>query len=133
MEINNYGALDAIEYRGKMDEAGKVAWNEHYKIKRNYLKMNAEVQEFMIKNLNPSEFKILSFIFFDCYKGLSNNSMWIKRTSDEIAESTGISKTIVKNTLKDFEDKGIIKRYKRHNRDKQHILVQKFETWKSKI
>lgn len=130
MEINNYGATDALEFKGEMDRVGAKTWAEHYKGDKHYLRMTLEVQEYMLDNLDAFQHKLLTYIFYKSFKGMASSSMWIKETNIEIGENIKMDKNVVKKHLIKFEDAGIIKRYKRHQRDKQHIVVMPFENWK---
>lgn len=130
MEINNYGTTDALEFKGQMDIAGAKTWEEHYEGKKHYIRITVEVQEFMIKNLDAFQYKIMSYLFYRSFTGMATSAMWVKETNIEIGENIGINKNVIKNNLIKFEEAGMIRRYKRHQRDKQHIVILPFENWK---
>jgi len=132
MEVNNFGTRDHQEYYAVMDAFGKQAYKENYEIKKEYIRTSFKTEEFLIKNFNGQKYKLIKYIIYKCYRSSSRKSLWMKATNEEIAEESGVSFETVKNTLSEFEKMGIIKRYKRHPRDKQHIVIMPFKDWKLK-
>ncbi|OIS80685.1 winged helix-turn-helix domain-containing protein [Bacillus licheniformis] len=128
METNNFGALDYKEFQAQMDLAGELAYKENYESEK-YTRTAFEVEEYMLSNMEGQQFKLMRYIIYKCYRSPSFNSLWMKETVGEIASNLKMDPKTVKRHLKKFEDAKIIKRYKRHPRDKQHIVLMATKFW----
>jgi len=132
MEVNNFGTHDHQEFYAVMDSLGATAYKENYRSKKDYIRTTFEIEEFLIQNFNGQQYKLIRYIIYRSFRSPSHYSLWMKATNEEIAKESGISFETIKNTLGEFEKMGIIKRYKRHPRDKQHIVIMPLKDWKFK-
>jgi DNA-binding MarR family transcriptional regulator len=129
METNNFGTNDFKEFNGQMDIVGSPAYKENYHSKKDYIRTSFEIEDYLFEHLDGQQFKLMRYILYKCFRSPSYNALWMKETNEEIAERSGISFDTVKKYVSEFEKKGIIKRYKRHRKDKQHIVLMPLKFW----